>query len=67
MISKETVSKALLRALYAMLGGAAAAFVVLPVDLTDPKRYFLSLFAGMIAGALLGLQKFIKGYLTYDK
>jgi len=67
MPSKETLKRAVYRGLLAMVAGAAGAFVFIPVNLEDPKRYLVSLSVGMIAGALMGLQKLIKGYIKYDK
>lgn len=66
-MSKETLKRAGTRALYAFVTGAGGAFVVMPVNLEEPKRYLLSLAVGMLTGGLMGLQKLVKGYLSYDK
>lgn len=66
-MSKETLKRGLLRAASAFLWGSASAFVAIPVDLTEPKRYIIALVVGSIAGGLMGLQKMISGYLKYDR
>lgn len=66
-MSKETIKHALLRALSAMIMGAASSFAVITVNLDEPKKYFISLAIGMLAGALMGLQKAISGWIKYDK
>lgn len=50
-----------------MIFGAGGAFVFIPINLDDPKKYFTALGVGMFAGALMGLKKLIKGYIKYDK
>jgi len=66
-MSKETLKRSLLRALSAFIYGAGSAFVVLPVNLEDPKKYLVALSIGLVAGGLMGLQKFVAGYLKYDR
>ncbi len=66
-LSAVTVKKALLRALGAGLYGSLAAYLMIPVNLDNPKLYFLSLSIGLATGFLVGVQKFIKGYIQYDK
>ena len=66
MLSKKTIVKALFRALKSAVAGALAAFVMVPVDLSDPKKYFAVLGIAALTGALLGLQKLVSGYLKYD-
>jgi len=65
-MSKETLKRALMRALLAFITGSLSAFAMMPVNLDDPKRYFTALVVGMIAGGLMGLQKLIKGTIKYD-
>ena len=67
MPSKTTLKKAVERAVWTMVMGSAGAFVMIPINLEEPKRYLTALSIGMIAGALMGLKKFIKGYTIYDK
>lgn len=66
MISKETIKRALWRFLEGGLLGAAMAFVVIPVDLGEPKRYLLALSVGLPVGFLMGVKKAVKGYCLYD-
>lgn len=65
--SKTTILKALYRAAYAAIAGALVSFAMIPVDLSDPKSYARTLIFGALTGALMGLQKLIKGYFQYDK
>ena len=67
MPTKETLLRALKRAGWAMLMGAGAAFVSVPVDLSEPKSYLVVVSVSLIAGALMGLQKLVSGYIKYDK
>ena len=67
MPSKETIKRALYRALSAMLVGMGSAFVAIPVNLEEPRKYITILSVGLITGALMGLKKFIVGYIKYDK
>jgi len=67
MPSRETIRRAFYRAIEAMIFGAGGAFVFIPINLDDPKKYFTALGVGMFAGALMGLKKLIKGYIKYDK
>jgi|TARA_R100001530_G_C4320725_1_gene155679 ammonia channel protein AmtB len=66
-MTKETLKRGAYRALYGLVAGALAAFVTIPVNLADYKTYLSALAVGMIAGALMGLQKVVSGYLKYDK
>lgn len=66
MLSKETIKRTLRRAGSAFVTGAIAAFALVPVDLSEPKRYVIVLGIAMIAGGLMGLQKLVTGYLKYD-
>lgn len=66
-MTKETIKRALIRAAYSFGAGALGAFALIPVDIENPKRYVISLGIGMISGGLMGLQKLVKGYITYDK
>jgi len=65
-VSRETLKRGLLRALSAFLYGASTAFVVIPVNLEDPKKYLIALTIGAISGGLMGLQKLVAGYIKYD-
>lgn len=65
--SKETVKRSLLKALKAGYMSALASFVTIPVNLSDPKKYFYALFIGVLTGFLVGLQKLVSGYLKYDR
>lgn len=65
--SWETLKRALLRALWAFVGGALAAFTIVPVDLENPEKYAAVLLIAVITGGLMGLQKYIGGYIKYDK
>lgn len=65
-MSKETIKRSLFRALEAMIVGALTAFVAIPIDLENPKKYFLALGVGVAIGAIMGLKKAITGYLRYD-
>lgn len=65
-MSKETIKRALNRAGLAMLLGAAGAFVSVPVNLEEPKKYLTILLFAVITGALMGLQKLVSGYVKYD-
>ena len=67
MISRLTLKKAFERALEAFAIGALAAFSLIPFDPAEPKKYLYALFIGMITGGIMGLKKFVKGYLKYDK
>jgi len=67
MPSKITIEKSIRRALYAGIIGSISAFAMLPVNLEDPSKYFKALSIGMISGFIMGIQKFIKGYIQYDK
>lgn len=64
--SIETMKRSLWRALHAGINGALLAFILIPVNLDDPKKYFYALLIGLVSGFLLGVQKFIGGYLKYD-
>lgn len=66
-MSKETIKRALFRAAYSFGAGAIGAFALVPINLEDPKRYLVCLGVGMVAGGLMGLQKLVKGYITYDR
>ena len=66
-MSKETLRRALKRALEAMIVGAMTAFVAVPVNLEEPKKYFTVLAVGMMTGILMGLKKAISGYIKYDR
>jgi hypothetical protein len=66
-MTKETVKRGFYRAVLAFIAGSAGAFVMIPVNLDDPKRYITSLLVGMVAGGLMGLQKLISGYIKYDR
>ena len=67
MISRLTLRKALERALEAFAFGALSAFALIPFDPAEPERYLYSLLIGLFAGGIMGLRKFISGYLKYDK
>ena len=67
MPSKITIKKALLRALYAAVAGGVSGFVIVPVALEDPKKYLIALSLAVLSGSLMGLQKFVSGYLKYDR
>lgn len=67
MASKKTFKLALMRALHTGLWGALMSFALIPVDLADPKRYFLAVGIGAGTGFIMGLQKFIKGFIGYDR
>ncbi len=66
LLSSTTIKKSLYRAAKAAAIGALAAFVAVPVDLSDPKKYVIVLSVAMITGALMGLQKLSSGYIKYD-
>ena len=66
MPSIETWRRSALRLLEAGVVGALLAFVAVPVDLADPKRYVTVLTVAMGAGFIMGLKKFITGYVKYD-
>lgn len=66
-MSLETIKRGLLRALWAGLAGSISAFVLLPVNLEQPKQYLYALSFGMATGFLMGVQKFVSGYFKYDK
>lgn len=66
MPTKETIIRALKRALWAMIMGAGSAFVALPVNLEEPKKYVVVLLMAVATGSLMGLQKLISGYVKYD-
>ena len=66
MPSKITLKKALLRALYAAVAGGLSGFVVVPIAIEDPKKYLVALSLAVLSGSLMGLQKFVSGYLKYD-
>lgn len=65
--SKETLKRAVLRAVSVAITGALSGFVIVPVALEEPKKYATVLLLAMLTGALVGLQKYIKGYIKYDK
>lgn len=65
--SIETYKQALWRALEAGVSGALFAFTLIPINLDNPKKYLIALLIGLGTGFLTGLQKFVKGYLKYDK
>lgn len=64
--SRETIKRGLFRATWGMVAGAGAAFVATPVDLTQPKAYLAVLALSALTGAIMGLQKVVKGWLKYD-
>jgi len=65
--SWETLKRTLLRVVSAFVIGALSAFVIVPVELENPKKYAAVLFIAAITGGLMGLQKFVSGYLKYDR
>lgn len=67
MLSLETIKRGVIRAVWAGLAGSISAFVLLPVNLQEPKQYLYALSFGMATGFLMGLQKFVSGYVKYDK
>ena len=64
--TKQTLKRALYRALWAGITGALSAFVFLPVNFEEPKKYITVLCIGMLAGFVMGVQKFVKGWIKYD-
>ena len=66
-MSLETIKRGLIRALWAGLAGSISAFVLLPINLEEPKQYLYALSFGMATGFLMGIQKFASGYFKYDK
>jgi len=66
MPTRETIKRALQRALWAVVLGAGSAFAALPVNLEEPKKYMVVLAFALATGALMGLQKLISGYVKYD-
>jgi len=65
--SLETLKRTLLRVVSAFVFGALSAFVIVPVELENPKRYAAVLLIASITGGLMGLQKLVVGYLKYDR
>lgn len=64
--SRETTIRAIKRALHVGIYGALVVFVSMPVNLTDSKKYLTELGIGMATGFLVGIHKFISGYIKYD-
>ena len=64
--SMETVKRSLMRAGIAGLVGAISAFAILPINLENSKTYFITLGIAMLSGFLMGLQKFVSGWVKYD-
>lgn len=67
MVSKLTLKKAFERALEAFAFGALSAFALIPFDPAEPKKYLYALLVGLVSGGIMGLRKFVSGYLEYDK
>lgn len=67
MPSALTLKKSFRRALWAGAAGAMVAFVATPVNLKEPKSYLTILFFSVLTGFLMGVQKFVSGYLKYDR
>lgn len=67
MIGLKTIKKTLIAAGLSFLAGAAGAFIVIPVNVENPKSYLMTLLAGLISGGLVGLQEFVRNYLKHDK
>lgn len=67
MPSLETIKRAFVRAVWAGVMGSASAFVMLPINLQEPKQYLYALSFGLVTGFLMGVQKFVSGYVKYDK
>jgi len=63
----ETLKRAIQRALIAGIVGAISAFAIIPVNLENGRTYIYTLGIAMLSGFLMGLQKFVSGYLKYDK
>ncbi len=66
-LSKLTIQRSLKRALHTGIVGMATAFVLIPVDLSNPKRFLQVLGTGLAVGFIHGLQKCVSGYLKYDR
>lgn len=64
--SVETYKQAIIRALEAGLTSSLVVFAFMPINLDDPMKFLKALGIGMIAGFLVGIQKFIRGYFKYD-
>lgn len=65
--SVTTLKKAALRALWAGVLGLLAGFVSTPINIDKPKQYLSVLLVAVVTGFLMGIQKFISGYIKYDK
>jgi len=67
--SKETLKRALFRALSTIVGSglAMAALVVFaPNTFADFKQYGVSVSFAFCVGAVMGFWKFVSGYTKYD-
>lgn len=62
--SVETIKRAVTRAVWSGVLSALAAFVVIPINLNE--EYPITLAIAMLSGFLMGVQKFVSGYIKYD-
>jgi len=65
--SLETIKRSLIRVRTAGIVGAISAFAIIPINLENGKNYWYTLRIAMLTGFLMGLQKFVRGYLKYDR
>lgn len=64
--SRETLVRTAKRTLSAGFMSALTTFVLIPVNLNEPKKYIYSVILGCVSGFLQGVVKFISGYIKYD-
>ena len=62
----ETIKRALMRASIAGLASAIAAIAFVPMNFTDIKKYAFALAVALGTGFLMGVHKFLNGWIRYD-
>ena len=71
MVSKETIKRALERALEGFIAGAIGSLLlIMPGNFSnfkDVKAWLMVAFFAILSGGIMGLIKAFKGYAKYDK
>ena len=65
--SKKTLIKAAQRMIYVAIASAITTWVLLPINLENPKQYLYASLVALTTGFLMGLHKAISGFIKYDK